>query len=172
MPFSFRTRTAVRTIGPAQSSRRGWGLFGAVCLLAACVFLVWLNFSFARYAFTGFSWFETDGTVVSRSRTSSPTIRFSAHDGTNYSFSEDYYLICHRSICFVRYLQPGQVVPIVYDPSVPQRAFVHDWALIAGVLNWFFEAAIGVLMALVTLLLLGGKPIRFSIRASRNFEER
>jgi hypothetical protein len=166
MPFSFNARTTVRSVEPARSNRRGWALLGGICLLAACVFLLWLNFSFARYAVTGFRWVETDGTVVTRHRTSAPTIHFSARDGASYNFSEDYYLICRRSLCFVRNFQPGQVVPVIYDPSVPERAFVHDWALSVGVFNWFAAAVIGAFFALGIFLLLTKKPINFSVRVS------
>ena len=166
MPFSFNTRTTVRSVELAQPNRRGRALFGGICLLAACVVLVWLNFSFARYAVTGFRWVETDGTVVSLHKTSSPTIQFTAGDGASYNFSEDYYLICRRSLCFVRYFQPGEVVPVIYDPSAPQRAFVHDWALSVGVLNWFAAVVIGALFALVIFVALAKKPINFSVRVS------
>lgn len=166
MPFSFNARTTVRAVEPAGSNRRGWALLSGICLLAACVFLVWLNFSFARYAVTGFRWVETDGTVVSPHGTSFPTIHFSAGDGASYSFSENYYLICRRSLCFVRYFQPGQVVPVIYDPSAPQRAFVHDWALSVGVLNCFVEGIMGGFLALGIFSLLAKKPINFSVRVS------
>lgn len=168
MPLTFNARSTVRSISvePAGSNRRGRSLLGGVCLLAACVLLVWLNFSFVRYAFTGFRWVETDGTVVSLRRTSKPTIHFSAVDGASYNFSEDYYLICHRSPCFVRYFQPGQVVPVIYDPSAPQRAFVHDWALSVGVLNCFAAGIIGAIFALAIFSLLAKKPINFSVRVS------
>lgn len=168
MPLTFNARTTVRSVEAARSNRSGRALFGGICLLAACVLLVWLNFSFVRYAVTGFRWVEIDGTVVSLHRTSKPTIHFSAVDGASYNFSEDYYLICHRSPCFVRYFQPGQIVPVIYDPSAPHRAFVRDWALSVGVLNCFAEGVIGAFLALFIFSLLAKKPINFSVRVSGN----
>lgn len=163
MPTQFSANVAVSSRAP---QRRWTALLGGVVLLAAAVFLVTLNIGFARYAVTGFSWRRTNGTVVASKRTSTPTIQFSSSDGVLHRFDEDYVLVCggRSSFCSVRTFSPNDVVPVVYDPRAPERAFVDDWALIAGVINWFLAVGIGLFFLLILVLILVSRPIRFSMR--------
>jgi hypothetical protein len=55
-------------------------------------------------------------------------------------------------------------VPVVYDPVAPQRAFVHDWALFAGVITWFLAAGTGLLFALMFAVAFAKKPLNVSFR--------
>lgn len=130
---------------------------------------LWLQFGFAVYAVSGFSWIHTNGTVTSFRHTDTPTIQFTTRDGSLIAFREDYFLMCHRSPCFVRRFDPGQVVPVVYDPGTPARAYVDDWALLVNTIEWFVMAGIFLLFV---LLLVGIRlPIsanNFSIRIGRS----
>jgi Protein of unknown function (DUF3592) len=126
---------------------RGPGILGAALLVAALIFLLSLRIGFARYAFTAFLWKHANGTVVSLRSTTNPTIQFAANDGPH-AFSEDYFLLCgRRSLCFRRTFTPGEVVPVVYDPDAPNRAYVYDWALFATIVEWCIEA--GILLVLL-----------------------
>ncbi len=134
-------------------------------LVGGCIFFLWQEGGFASYALTGFRWIHTDGRVTNPSTTSKPSIQFTAGDGSPVLFKEDYILLCagSRSFCSIRDFQPGQVVPIVYDPSEPGRAYVHDWALFATAMTWFLVAGAGLLLALFTCLALIKTPVDFSV---------
>ncbi len=110
---------------------------------------LWSQIGFAMYAASGFWWIHTNGTVTSSRTTHVPTIQFSTRDGSPIAFKEDYYLMCHRDPCFVRDLDPGQVVPVVYDPDTPTRAYVYDWALFSNTITWFVMAGIFLLSVLL-----------------------
>ena len=149
----------------APLRRRGPTLLGGAVLLAGTLVLLWINLGFARYALTGFFWAETGGTVLNACSSSSPTIQFTTPDGAAHTFSEDYILLCgRRSLCFVRDFSPGQAVPVVYDPSAPQYAYIHDWALTSNVILWFFEAALALLFAALLAFALRRRPLNLSIR--------
>lgn len=135
----------------------GKAIFGAVGLMAMFLVLLLLHLDFARYAFTAFAWEDAEGTVTSLRRTDDPAIRFVARDGTLHMFSEDYWLLCHRSLCFTRNFTPGEIVPVVYDPGTPQRAFVHDFALYSTIFEWFVEAFFFSFFAFLLLAMLRGQ---------------
>ncbi len=167
LPSDFNADIAVES---RASNRRGAALLGGWLLIAGVIFLLAVNVGFARYALTGFLWIRTDGTVLSRNGTSTPTIQFATRDSINHQFKEDHILLCggRRSICFIRRFSHGQVVPVVYDPGAPKRAFVYDWALFASVITWFTEAGAGLLLTLMMALLLAKKPLDVSIQLGRN----
>lgn len=147
-----RIQINVRSEGPAGGSlspRRVFALLGGMVLVVGLCILLGVNIRFAEYALTGFSWDEADGRVVSSHTTSTPRIQFVSRDGASHVFDENYIQMCagRRSFCFIRNFTPGQSVPVVYDPTVPERAFVHDWALSANVINWFAEAGAGLIFA-------------------------
>ena len=154
---------------PPQRSR-SVRLLAAFALLAAGFWLLWINIGFARYAVTGLFWDDAGGTVLNSRTTSSPAIQFTTPDGAAHTFSEDYILLCQsrHSLCFVRTFQPGQFVPVVYDPTAPQRAYIHDWALTSGVMTWFLEAACTLFFALMIAVILRRKPLNASIRIGTN----
>lgn len=166
MPLRLEFKTRVeRRVAIGAPKSRGLVLLGGAALIAAAVGLLWANIDFARYAVTGFLWRGAEGTVVSPLRTSSPMIRFAGHDGASHSFTEDYTLACgRRSLCFPRHFDPGENVPVVYDPGAPGRAFVDDWALFAGVIQWFAEAAAGLVLALIFAAALFNKPFAIGFR--------
>lgn len=165
MPFSFNVNTRVRSQETEPPRPRGVRLLAGAVLLAAIVALLWMNFDFARYALTGFLWKQVDGTVLSARSTSTPDIRFTAPDGTSHTFHEDYIRMCgRRSLCFIRDLDPGQVVPVVYDPATPQRAYVRDWALTSNCILWFFELSVGLLSGLMFAVAVRRKPLEVSVR--------
>lgn len=169
MPSSFNARFRVATqdgVKPQPSNQRGLALFGGALLLCGVLFLLYVNFGFARYALTGFLWMRTDGTVLSPSRTSTPTIQFTSGDGAAHVFTEDYVILCggRRTFCFIRDFNPGQLVPVVYDPGAPQRAFVHDWALFSSTITWFLEAGAALLLALMLAVALAKKPLAISVQ--------
>jgi hypothetical protein len=151
---------------PAQSRNSGVRLLAGFALLAATLFLLWINVGFARYALTGLFWTQIDGTVLDSSVHSSwPTVQFLTPDGAAHTFSEDYIILCgRRSLCIARNFTAGQVVPVVYDSTNPRFAYIRDWALYSNVLTWFFEAAIGLFFASMIALLLVKKPLNFSVR--------
>jgi hypothetical protein len=171
--FDLEARVRIEVKGNAKfetadappPSRQGKALLAIAALLAAALFLVWMNRGFADYALRGWRWSETEGTVTDASTTSAPTIAFSTPDGAKHAFREDYIILCgsRRSFCFMRNFDPGQQVPVVYDPHAPQAAFVHDWALKSGVITWFLEAGAAILLALMMLALVKGN-IRASVR--------
>ena len=163
MGIRFRFSSNVRVVNE-RTDRRGVAVLAGAALLAAAIFLVWLNFDFGRYAFTAFFWDETEGTVVSPRTTSGPTIQFATRDGALHSFTEDYILLCGRlSFCFPRNFDHGEVVPVVYDPATPQRAYVVDWALYSNVITWFVEVGLALLLALMFVVALTNKPLSIRI---------
>ncbi len=161
MPTYFNVNVGTQ---PRPSHRRGIALLSCVLLLAGAIFMVCVNFDFARYAVTWFRWTQTEGTVTNPAKTTSPTIQFATEDGVTHSFTEDYVLLCgtRSSFCFIRSFDPGQTVPVVYDPGTPQRAFVHDWALFAGVIQWFAGIGCGLIIALMLAAWLSSKPLSVS----------
>lgn len=52
----------------------------------------------ARYALTGMFWEGTHGVVTSPRPTSAPTVQFNTPDGESHIFTEDYILLCGRSL--------------------------------------------------------------------------
>jgi len=135
-------------------------LIAGVLLFLVCgPWFLWHQFGFAEYAFTGLSWIRAQGTVTDSHTTFKPTIQFAARDGSPILFTEDYLEICgRRSFCFVRHFTPGQVVPVVYDPAKPERAYVYDWPLFAATIQWFLMAGFMLLIALVVYSWLFGTP--------------
>jgi hypothetical protein len=132
-------------------------------------FFLWHQIGFAMYAASGFSWIHTNGTVISSHTTTVPTIQFATRDGSPIAFKEDYYLMCHRDFCFVRSFDPGQVVPVVYDPGVPARAYVYDWALFSNTITWFVMAGIFLLLVLLVVgIRLPVSATRFSVGLGRS----
>lgn len=146
--------------------RRGIALCACALLIACVIFLLWLNLDFGRYAVSGFFWERAEGTVLSSGTTSVPTIQFAAHDGATHRFTEDYIILCggRGSLCFIRDFRQGEVVPVVYDPSAPQKAFVDDWALSAGIITFFAEATGGMILVLMFAVLLRQRPLQLSLR--------
>lgn len=161
--FSLRVQQQASQGAPR---RRSTAVAGCALLIAGLIFLLWLRFDFARYAVTGFLWHQTEGTVINPRITSEPTIQFAGRDGATQTFTEDYYLLCggRSSICFIRDFSQGQIVPVVYDPSAPQRAFVDDWALSASVITWFTEAGAAIVLAMISTVLLRNKPLQMSFQ--------
>ena len=144
-----RTRVTTQTTGP-----RGKAILFVALLMGVLIFFLCLRLSFARYAFTAFLWQRADGVVISTRKTSDPTIEFAARDETLHTFSEDYISLCgHRSLCFWRTFTPREVVPVVYDPAAPNRAFVRDFALYSTIFEWLVEASFLLLMTWLLLLL-------------------
>jgi hypothetical protein len=145
--------------------RRSTAILGAAALMAMLVFLMGMRIGFARYAFTAFLWERADGAVISSSRTTNPTIQFVAIDGSLHAFNEDYFLLCgRRSLCFRRTFTPGEVVPLVYDPAEPSRAFVRDFALYSTIFEWFVEALFLLLITFVMSQLISGGSGNLSIQ--------
>lgn len=137
---------------------------GTALFMALLLGYLWFNFDFARYAVTGVFWKQTAGTVTSPGTTFEPTIRFEGIDGLSHFFSEDYILVCSRRVpCWPRGLHQGEVVPVVYDPARPQRAFVHDWALFANILVWLFVLGMTLLCALIVAMRESGKAMSLRI---------
>jgi hypothetical protein len=168
MAPGFRASVSLRSRSKTAWGTRSRGavLLGGTLLVAAAILYLSVQVSFAKYAFTGLWWIHTEGTVTNSATTSVPTIRFTARDGSAVLFKEDYILLCGggRSFCWIRDFTPGQVVPVVYDPAEPTRAYVHDWALFANVLGWFAVAGIGLILALIMFLPSIKTPVEFSIR--------
>jgi Protein of unknown function (DUF3592) len=163
------TADAQAGIESRAPNRRAGAVLGGVLLVAGAILFLWLNIGFARFALTGFLWERTSGIVQDASRTSIPTIQFVTSDGVSHLFKEDYILLCggRSSMCLIRDFDPGQVVPVVYDPSSPQTAFVHDWALFAGVISWLLVACAGLFFALMTFLACTKKPLNLSIQIGK-----
>lgn len=173
MPVRFGANISVRSRSTTGFAARSPGLvlLGLVLLVGGCIFFLWQEGGFALYALTGFRWIHTDGTVTNTRSTSNPKIQFIARDGSPVLFNEDYILLCgRRSFCWIRDFQPGQVVPVVYDPTEPRRAYVHDWALFATALTWFLMAGIALLLALLACLRFIKPPASFSIRMGPGFD--
>lgn len=131
---------------------------------------LWHQMDFAIYAASGFSWIHTNGTVTSSRTTKRPTIQFTTRDGSPIAFTEDYTQMCGtRSFCFRRSFDPGQGVPVVYDPGTPTRAYVYDWALFSNTITWFVMA--GILLLFVLLLIgvrLPASPTKFLLGIGRS----
>lgn len=163
MTSTVTVRSTRRTVA------RGKGLLGGAVLLAACVLLLWINRGFGIYAITGFLWPHTDGVVISARRTSSPTIQFQTRDGATRQFTEDYIRLCGggHDLCWIREFNPGQVVPLVYDPAFPVRAYVRDFALYSNVLSFFLELGAAAFFAFIICLALFNRPINYSIRIGK-----
>jgi hypothetical protein len=163
MPVRIRANFTVR---PQARKRKPLALLAGMLLLLCGAYLVWQGRSFGRYAFTGFLWAPSAGVVISPARTSRPVIQFAGPDGAVHQFKEDYWRVCGQrlSFCFVRDFNPGQIVPVIYEPAAPDRAFVHDWALTAGVLSWFLEAGVLLLLALMMCAALIKQPLGLSVR--------
>ena len=151
MPIQFRATFSVRSRSVTQltTKRRGVILLAGAAFLAGAVFYLSDTAGLAAYAFTGFSWIRTEGIVTSPRTTSDPTIQFIARDQSPILFREDYYQLCRRSLCWVRSFNPNQVVPVVYDPARPKRAYVGDWALISGAITWFLMAGCVIFLGLM-----------------------
>jgi hypothetical protein len=161
MRVSIRTSSRVST---QTRGRRGKAILGVALLMVLLIFLMGLRLDFARYAFTAILWQRADGTVVNPGRVWNPTLQFVAHDGSLHAFNEDYGLLCgRRSLCFPRNFTRGEVVPVVYDPAAPERAFVRDFALYSTIFEWFVEAFILLLMALLLSSLVSGGSGTLSI---------
>jgi hypothetical protein len=152
------------------SNRRSGAILDCALLLAGAIFLVWVNIGFGLYALTGLLWVRTQETVMDSHKTSTPTIQFATRDGAVHLFNENYIILCEGrlSFCFIRDFAPGQVVPVVYDPAAPERAFVHDWALYSGVITWFLEAGAGLALAPIFAAQLRRRPLSFSVRMGRS----
>jgi hypothetical protein len=164
MPITIRTSGRI-TATTRTSGRRGKAILFSALLMAGLIFLLGLRLDFARYAFTAFLWERADGTVMNTRTTTIPTIEFAARDGSLRAFSEDYFLLCgRRSLCFRRSFTPGQVVPVVYDPGSPDRAFVRDFALYSTIFEWFVEAFFLLLITLLMVNLILGSSGNLSVQ--------
>jgi len=161
MPVRIVTRLSARS-----TQARSTGVWGGVVLLAACGLLLWVNRGFGVYALTGFLWPSTNGVVVSPRRTSSPMIQFQTRDGGTEQFTEDYILLCgsSRDFCWIRNFDPGQVVPVVYDPARATRAYVRDFALYSNVVLFFLELGCGLFIGLILCVALFKRPITYSVQ--------
>jgi hypothetical protein len=167
MPARFNFSVNVQQPASQGTPRRRSTAIGACALLVAgWIFLLWLHFDFARYAVTGFLWKQAAGPVISPRETSEPTIQFAGRNGATHTFTEDYYSMCggRGSICFIRDFSQGQYVPVVYEPSTPQRAFVDDWAHSAGVIGWFTEAGALIVLAMISTVLFRNAPLQLSFQ--------
>jgi hypothetical protein len=148
-----------------------WRAFFTYAILfgvTAC--LLWMNRGFADYAITGLFWSETAGTVVHAEPPSQPVIQFTTPDGASHQFTEDYASLCsgRHSLCMIRYFTPGERETVVYKPSRPDRAFVHDWALHSMAMRVFLEAGFGFLLLLMLVGPFLKKPIRAEIGRGSN----
>lgn len=163
------TADAQAGIESRTTNRRTGAALGGVVLVVCAISFLWYNIGFARYALTGFLWERTSGIVQDASRTSTPTIQFSSRDGVAQLFKEDYILLCggRSTFCWIRDFNPGEVVPVVYDPGSPQTAFVYDWALFSGVISWILMACAGIFFGLITVLVFTKKPLNLSIQIGK-----
>lgn len=171
MPVRITNRIQVRSLAARSTRSRPKAIFFCAILLAGVALLLWINRGFALYGLTGLFWSQAEGTVIkAEPNNSKPTIQFSTPDGSVYSFSEDYILLCggSRTFCTIRDFTLGQQVPVVYDPTQPNLAFVHDWALTATVIDVFIEAGFGFLLVLMLAVLLIKKPLRVSMSFDSN----
>ena len=161
--LSFSSRVEARpSAGPKP---RPAALFGGAALLLGALVLLYLNVGFASYALTGIFWARAEGVVTTPGTTSAPVIRFATPDGMTHSFSEDYVLLCggRYTFCLARDFTQGEAVPVVYDPAVPQRAFIHDWALFASTVSWFIELGAAILFALMLAVAILQRPLRMGV---------
>jgi hypothetical protein len=171
MQITVNTRTRVTTT--PSSGRRGTMILGSALLIAGLIFLLGLRLDFARYAFTAFQWQRANGTVVNPGRLWNPTIQFVAGDGSLQAFNENYGQLCgHRSLCRRRNFTFGEIVPVVYDPAAPSRAFVRDFALYSTIFEWFCEAffLFLLLLLMVNLILGGSGNVSIQIGSPPNLE--
>lgn len=171
MPVRFSTRIEMRSQSQDRSFTR---ILAGLLLIAGALVLLWFNRGFALYAVTGLFWSQTEGRVMDTRTTSKPTVQFATADGTAESFKEDYIQLCggRSSFCFIRSFAPGERVPVVFDPSAPQNAYIHDWALTASVLTWFIMAGALILFLLITAVALVRRPFSASISFDRGPESR
>jgi hypothetical protein len=132
-----------------------------------------INRGFADYALTGWFWNQTGGTVMDAASTSTPTIEFTTPDGATHEFREDYIILCQgkRSFCFIRDFDPGQQVPVVYNPGSPKMAYVHDWALSSTVITVFLETAAELFFVLMMVVMVRRRPIRAAVRFGGDEDE-
>lgn len=171
MGITVRASSHIRTTA-VKNQHRGKAIIGCVALMAMLILLMGLRIGFARYAFTFFVWQSAEGTVTNSRTTYDPTIQFAAVDGSLHAFSEDYLLLCgRRSLCFSRRFAPGEVVPVVYDPGAPERAYVHDFALRSTIFEWFAEAFFLLLITLLFRNLVRGGSGSTSIEFSSSSSE-
>jgi hypothetical protein len=160
-------RISARVEANAQPPKgRGRALLASLALFLALGLLLWIQRGFVDYALTGFSWQQAQGTVIAARNSSDPTIEFSTPDGTTYQFHEDYILLCtgRHSICFARNFTRGEQVPVIYKPSQPSSAYVHDWALTSTVIMLFVELGVALLLLLMILPLFLKRPMQAEIR--------
>jgi len=170
--ISGSSRISIET--PTEQKRTGVGFLGGTILLAGVVWLLWMQRGFAEYALTGIFWDKAQGTVVDVTHrssstpgpTSRPVVEFSTPDGTLHAFTEDYVRLCghRRSLCFTRSFDPGEQVPVVYNPREPAQAYIHDWALFATVLTVFLEAGAALLLTLMMVVLVRRRPMQLTVR--------
>ena len=176
MPIRISGSTRIAIGEREEQKRPGVAILGGMILLAGAVWLLWMNRGFAEYALTGIFWDKAEGTVVNTANgfrsTSRPTVEFATPDGAIQEFKEDYVRLCggSRSFCFVRSFDPGEQVPVVYNPREPAQAYIHDWALSATVLTVFLEASAALLLALMMVVLVRRRPIGVTIRFGGNDE--
>lgn len=166
--FSFNSRVQTRSVSASPPGKKA--LFGGAALLIAMLFLLYNRIGFADYALTGIFWADADGAVISLYDTSDPVVEFVTPDGVPHRFSEDYMALCtgRTTICFARDFTVGEHVPVVYDPAVPTRAFIHDWALLSTAFMWFFEAAVMILFALMMAVAVTRRPVDLQLRLQRS----
>lgn len=169
MPVRFNTRIEVRSQSQNRSATR---ILAGLLLISGALLLLWINRGFALYAATGLFWSRTEGRVVDARNMSTPTVQFTTADGTIESFKEDYVLLCggRSSFCFVRNFSTGERVPVVFDPSAPQNAYIYDWALTSSVLTWFIVAGALVLFLVMTAAALVRRPFSASVSFGRDPE--
>lgn len=169
MPSRLRISTSVTTHRISGSKTGVGALLGCAVLLVGMVFLLYAHIGFASYAFTGVFWASTGGTVTTPDTTSAPTVQFATPDGAVHRFSEDYVLLCggRGSFCMTRDFSHGETVPVVYDPAVPDRAFIHDWALLSNAVTWFLELGCELLLALMLAVAVTRRPLNLQFRLKR-----
>jgi hypothetical protein len=161
------------TLRPARQRAvsRKTALLAGIALLAMDIVLLYLGFGFAEYGAGGFLWWsQANGTVISATNSSVPTVEFIASDGTPSQFHEDYIALCmtRRSFCWPRNFSVGQRVPVIYNPHVPDRAYIHDWALAENSLTWIVEACMGLLLLWMLTFGVTGKPRSFSFQTGQS----
>lgn len=173
MRISMRGGARLGAEQQAPQRRRGVTIFAGAILIIGGAILLWINRGFADYALTGSFWNQTDGTVMDAARTSTPTIEFTTPDGATHEFREDYIILCQgkRSFCFIRDFDPGQQVPVVYNPGSPEMAYVHDWALISIVIAVFLETAAELFFMLMMVVMVRRRPIRATVRFGGDEDE-
>jgi Protein of unknown function (DUF3592) len=174
--MSIRINGSTRiALAPRTKQRpRRVAFLGGTILLIGLIWLLWMQRGFAEYALTGIFWEKAQGTVINLTHastsksgtTSRPIIEFATPDGRRYAFTEDYVRLCghRRSFCFIRSFDPGEQVPVVYNPREPMQAYIHDWALSATVLTVFLEGGAALLLVLMMVVLARRRPIEAEVR--------